>query len=163
MQLSKNAPSWNPRRGLAPPSFRPGKSSGSQVSGRPAPRAPPRFPAPRRGRLVGVTGVEPVTLRLSSACSNQLSYTPIARWRANLKSQISDLKFKAGGAEGIRTPDLQLAKLPLYQLSYSPTRHFRFPICDFGFQIRNPKSSIRNSIGVRSLPLVCSKSNAFEN
>ncbi len=27
-------------------------------------------------RLVGVTGLEPVTLRLSSACSNQLSYTP---------------------------------------------------------------------------------------
>ena len=25
---------------------------------------------------MGVTGVEPVTLRLSSACSNQLSYTP---------------------------------------------------------------------------------------
>ena len=30
-----------------------------------------------RFRVVGVTGVEPVTLRLSSACSNQLSYTPI--------------------------------------------------------------------------------------
>ncbi len=34
---------------------------------------------------VGVTGFEPVTLRLSSACSNQLSYTPgkngrSARW-----------------------------------------------------------------------------------
>jgi hypothetical protein len=27
--------------------------------------------------VVGVTGFEPVTLRLSSACSNQLSYTPI--------------------------------------------------------------------------------------
>jgi hypothetical protein len=27
-------------------------------------------------QVVGVTGVEPVTLRLSSACSNQLSYTP---------------------------------------------------------------------------------------
>ena len=27
-------------------------------------------------KMVGVTGVEPVTLRLSSACSNQLSYTP---------------------------------------------------------------------------------------
>ena len=40
--------------------------------------------------VVGVTGVEPVTLRLSSACSNQLSYTPI----------------KVGGAEEIRTPDL---------------------------------------------------------
>ena len=29
-----------------------------------------------------------------------------------------------GGAEGIRTPDLQLAKLPLYQLSYSPNPIF---------------------------------------
>ena len=28
--------------------------------------------------MVGVTGLEPVTLRLSSACSNQLSYTPSA-------------------------------------------------------------------------------------
>ena len=28
-------------------------------------------------QVVGVTGFEPVTLRLSSACSNQLSYTPI--------------------------------------------------------------------------------------
>jgi hypothetical protein len=27
-------------------------------------------------RMVGVTGLEPVTPRLSSACSNQLSYTP---------------------------------------------------------------------------------------
>ena len=27
--------------------------------------------------MVGVTGFEPVTLRLSSACSNQLSYTPL--------------------------------------------------------------------------------------
>ena len=43
-----------------------------------------------RFRMVGVTGVEPVTLRLSSACSNQLSYTPIG----------------VGGAEETRTPDL---------------------------------------------------------
>ena len=43
-----------------------------------------------RLRMVGVTGVEPVTLRLSSACSNQLSYTPIG----------------VGGAEETRTPDL---------------------------------------------------------
>jgi hypothetical protein len=41
-------------------------------------------------KWVGVTGVEPVTLRLSSACSNQLSYTP----------------NKVGGAEETRTPDL---------------------------------------------------------
>lgn len=43
-----------------------------------------------RPGIVGVTGVEPVTLRLSSACSNQLSYTPI----------------RVGGAEETRTPDL---------------------------------------------------------
>ena len=49
-----------------------------------APRRAPRL------RMVGVTGVEPVTLRLSSACSNQLSYTPI----------------EVGGAEETRTPDL---------------------------------------------------------
>ena len=53
--------------------------------------------APRRALrlgMVGVTGFEPVTLRLSSACSNQLSYTPARR------------QSKAGGAEEIRTPDL---------------------------------------------------------
>ena len=44
----------------------------------------PSFPFPLWS-LVGVTGLEPVTLRLSSACSNQLSYTPI------IKSQ--DFKF----------------------------------------------------------------------
>ena len=43
--------------------------------------------AVRRFRMVGVTGVEPVTLRLSSACSNQLSYTP-RRLRRNFKFQI---------------------------------------------------------------------------
>lgn len=41
-------------------------------------------------KVVGETGLEPVTLRLSSACSNQLSYTP----------------NRVGGAEEIRTPDL---------------------------------------------------------
>jgi hypothetical protein len=30
---------------------------------------------------VGLTGLEPVTLRLSSACSNQLSYRPGLRLR----------------------------------------------------------------------------------
>ena len=30
--------------------------------------------------MVGLTGFEPVTLRLSSACSNQLSYRPWKAW-----------------------------------------------------------------------------------
>jgi hypothetical protein len=39
--------------------------------------------------------------------------------------------FGAGG-KGIRTPDFQLAKLALYQLSYAPKRIFDFklPIAD---------------------------------
>jgi hypothetical protein len=48
--------------------------------------------------MVGVTGLEPVTLRLSSACSNQLSYTPKTNHACSMK--------RVGGAEETRTPDL---------------------------------------------------------
>jgi hypothetical protein len=57
-------------------------------------------------KVVGLTGLEPVTPRLSSACSNQLSYRPMM----------------IGGAEETRTPDILLAKQALYQLSYSPSQ-----------------------------------------
>ena len=77
-------------------------------------------------KVVGVTGFEPVTLRLSSACSNQLSYTPPpSRLRASARQARElaakrrspvgrrtglpgrgSLRAKAGGAEEIRTPDL---------------------------------------------------------
>ena len=49
--------------------------------------------------MVGVTGLEPVTLRLSSACSNQLSYTPVGLVR-------HPARLAASGGMGIRTPDL---------------------------------------------------------
>ncbi len=66
-----------------------------------------------RWKVVGVTGFEPVTLRLSSACSNQLSYTP----------------GQAGGARGlekvVRNPELvelRRLELPTYSLqSYRST------------------------------------------
>ena len=54
--------------------------------------------------MVGLSGFEPLTLRLSSACSNQLSYTPADGPRPQF--EISDLKYQFGGAEEIRTPDL---------------------------------------------------------
>ncbi len=57
---------------------------------------------------LGLIGLEPMTLRLSSACSNQLSYRPVRSDKDLL------------GGKGIRTPDIQLAKLALYQLSYAP-------------------------------------------
>ena len=40
-----------------------------------------QIPLPCVFRKVGLTGFEPVTLRLSSACSNQLSYRPLERLR----------------------------------------------------------------------------------
>jgi hypothetical protein len=121
--------------------------------------------------MVGLTGLEPVTLRLSSACSNQLSYRPVApsprnfrisivefrldfvarsaRSYLNRQSKIANRKSNRSGfakastrqprnlsgfgGKGIRTPDFQLAKLALYQLSYAPARtaECRLPICDF--------------------------------
>src|SRR5207249_11378568 len=44
---------------------------------------------------MGLTGLEPVTLRLSSACSNQLSYRPVRRLGrriVDLRSSIFDLE-----------------------------------------------------------------------
>ena len=50
-----------------------------------------------------------MTLRLSSACSNQLSYAPTRR-----------VTSETGGADEDRTRDLLLAKQALSQLSYGP-------------------------------------------
>ena len=55
------------------------------------------------GRLVGSSGFEPPTSRLSGVRSNQLSYEPIL-----------------GGDERVRTDDLLLARQALSQLSYTP-------------------------------------------
>ena len=52
---------------------------------------------------MGPDGLEPSTPRLSSVCSNQLSYEP-----------------SYGGAERVRTDDLLNANQPLFQLSYGP-------------------------------------------
>ena len=65
--------------------------------------------------MVGLTGLEPVTPRLSSACSNQLSYEP-----KNGKWQKTKEVFRVGGAGRVRTDDPLLAKQVLYQLSYDP-------------------------------------------
>ena len=67
--------------------------------------------------MVGVPGFEPGTLRLSSACSNQLSYTP-NRSSERVSVEASERKIltlsrstlgrchEIGGAEETRTPDL---------------------------------------------------------
>jgi hypothetical protein len=65
-------------------------------------------------KMVGPDGLEPSTPRLSSACSNQLSYEPkVGKCRITKGTG-------SGGAGRVRTGDPLLAKQVLYQLSYGP-------------------------------------------
>ena len=66
--------------------------------------------------MVGPDGLEPSTPRLSSACSNQLSYEPRVNWQSTHL-----VNHSLGGADEIRTRDPLLAKQVLYQLSYDPS------------------------------------------
>ena len=60
--------------------------------------------------LVGLSGLEPPTSRLSGGCSNQLSYKPVDLFGG----------VHSGGDDGIRTHDPLLAGQVLSQLSYTP-------------------------------------------
>ena len=70
-------------------------------------------------RVVGQTGLEPVTPRLSSVCSNQLSYRPFLGDGAGGCLAAGGFGDASGGNR-IRTGDPLLAKQMLYQLSYAP-------------------------------------------
>ena len=63
-------------------------------------------------QLVGSSGLEPPTLRLSGARSSLLSYEPL--------TVFLPLFFARGGDEEIRTLDPLLAGQVLSQLSYTP-------------------------------------------
>ncbi len=85
-------------------------------------------------RLVGMAGLEPATSSLSGTRSNQLSYTPVSRCAGSgpalSRGAANPLPGPAippaprsladGGGSRVRTGDIQLAKLALYQLSYTP-------------------------------------------
>ena len=74
----------------------------------------PRSSAFPSNFLVGSSGFEPPTLRLSGARSNHLSYEPIPLNACRLRV------FLAGGDEEVRTPDPLRARQVLSQLSYTP-------------------------------------------
>ena len=63
--------------------------------------------------MVGSSGLEPPTSRLSAECSNQLSYEPIFQRSCSSEPE-------RGGDERDRTDDPLLAKQVLSQLSYTP-------------------------------------------
>ena len=69
-------------------------------------------------RMVGSSGLEPPTSRLSGGCSNQLSYKPICRSFPTLARHY--IPVMLGGDDGIRTHDPLLAGQVLSQLSYTP-------------------------------------------
>ena len=76
----------------------------------------PRAFAARRSGLVGSSGLEPPTSRLSGARSNHLSYEPI-------QFSVAALHLvSTGGDDGNRTHDPLLAGQVLSQLSYTPIR-----------------------------------------
>ena len=79
--------------------------------------------------MVGSSGLEPPTLRLSGVRSNHLSYEPILIRPAVVRFIPSPF----GGDEEDRTPDPLRAKQVLSQLSYTPVSEavdsrLRFPI-----------------------------------
>ena len=67
-------------------------------------------------KMVGVRGVEPRTLRLSSACSNQLSYTP--KPRSKILSPKSKVICIIASNFGLWTLDfgLKLVELRRFEL-----------------------------------------------
>ena len=70
--------------------------------------------------MVGSSGLEPPTSRLSGARSNHLSYEPIQLFRCFSFSRLLFEAFASGGDDGIRTHDPLLAGQVLSQLSYTP-------------------------------------------
>jgi hypothetical protein len=76
--------------------------------------------------MVGPDGFEPSTPRLSSACSNQLSYEPgkveTRVGAIGAARFLAAIRAPKNGAGRVRTGDPLLAKQVLYQLSYDPVK-----------------------------------------
>ena len=88
-------------------------------------------------KMVGSSGLEPPTSRLSGVRSNHLSYEPIS-----LSLKIS------GGDERDRTDDPLLAKQGLSQLSYTPMPDLYIFEVSFScfFKLLNEPSKLNNDI-----------------
>ena len=82
---------------------------------------PPALQASQPPALVGSSGLEPPTSRLSGVRSNRLSYEPIAFRPRPFPTVPQPLARLGGGDEENRTPDPLRAKQVLSHLSYTPT------------------------------------------
>ena len=90
--------------------------------------------------LVGQSGIEPPTSRLSVVCSKPAEL--LARVRSCLSLCAKRCRF-AGGDEGIRTPDLLRARQALSHLSYAPKLQGRSGLLPFSpgeFPVKGPQN-----------------------
>ena len=73
------------------------------------------------------------------------------KWRPEFRitNHYSPITFWRIGGKGIRTPDFQLAKLALYQLSYAPCE---FSILDCESRIANAGSTYASHPRFRQMP-----------
>ena len=96
-------------------------------------------------KMVGSSGLEPPTSRLSGVRSNHLSYEPIS-----LSLKIS------GGDERDRTDDPLLAKQVLSQLSYTPMPDLYIFEVSFScfFKLLNKLSQVHNGFLYSDLSLL---------
>ena len=74
--------------------------------------------------MVGLSGLEPPTSRLSGVRSNRLSYKPILPFGLSLYQTLLCNLSITGGDMRDRTADPLLAKQVLSQLSYTPISSF---------------------------------------
>ena len=81
-------------------------------------------------KVVGSSGLEPPTSRLSGARSNHLSYEPIKLLPVYLFTLAYFVTSVTGGDDGIRTHDPLLAGQVLSQLSYTPIFSGFFPVTE---------------------------------
>ena len=98
-------------------------------------------------KMVGSSGLEPPTSRLSGVRSNHLSYEPMLLSSVCL-SYLFPLPFGSGGDERDRTDDPLLAKQVLSQLSYTPMPDlYIFEVSfSYSFKLLNEPSKLNNDI-----------------
>ena len=105
--------------------------------------------------MVGPSGLEPPTSRLSGVRSNHLSYEPILwflRFIQFLRTSL--VTFRSGGDKRDRTADPLLAKQVLSQLSYTPISLFKRVPC--GPSKLNNKPEIRLTLDLVTLSVTVS-------
>ena len=101
--------------------------------------------------MVGLSGLEPPTSRLSGVRSNRLSYKPILPFGLSLYQTLLCNLSITGGDMRDRTADPLLAKQVLSQLSYTPISSF-LKVLFRTLKIKQRFKSFRNSdLGFRNL------------